>query len=447
MIRQSRALFLIGWISVLGFWSSSVVAQPSSDPEEYRALLLNQSIRPSVKQIENLLAIGVVTPLRNRTDLPKYEHKPRHDLQYNYPIWFATLIAGAPKMIAEFENSFPGATWAFIGRDMGIIADLFEAFYRSSGQTDRVVRINMSTGTLKGLTPELAFEYLTQHGYEENSKTPFILVDSVSRGGGRQGRTLIAAAYSRDPKTAYQKLSKLNYIGLRVVTTEIPDSPLKLSKDILRVESYLYKNELIEDFFTRHRILTFGDNQVREDFISCNEAGYEHWIGAWHGSYGPLSRTQDGILVPQRGPDSAYSKSIREAVLDYQLNVIQAVQKPKFLNKVEQEAKILDYHFSQVSLVQQDEPPVTRINALIQRVGIDSAAHVSIAMKSFRELKTIQEYEDLIKPAKNSQNAAYKKAKRAFKRNVLGIYPFWHFKHWAKNGSRPSSTQSRGNGQ
>src|SRR5437868_13584690 len=46
-----------------------------------------------------------------------------------------------PTLIVSLEKAFPGAKYAFLGRDMDLVADAVEAFYLSIGQTDRVARI------------------------------------------------------------------------------------------------------------------------------------------------------------------------------------------------------------------------------------------------------------------------------------------------------------------
>src|SRR4051812_9697865 len=92
--------------------------------------LLAQPERPTISQILTLLGqTDTLPPLENRKDLPRDQDKLDGGYQNNFPLWLQALESNCPKMITAFEGAFPGATWAFIGRDMDIHADCFEAFY------------------------------------------------------------------------------------------------------------------------------------------------------------------------------------------------------------------------------------------------------------------------------------------------------------------------------
>ncbi len=311
--------------------------------------LVNQVQRPSVQQIEQYLKNSTPLPeLQSETSLPKDSQKPRNDLQNNFPIWYTVLIQGAPQMIASFEKAFPGATWAFIGRDMAILADVFEAFYRSIGQTDRVARIGMSRGTLDGLTGELAMGLLESQGLElKEGMHPFILIDAVSRGGGRQGRYLLNAVYGALAQghkwpslswTSSDLLPYFNFIGLRVSTTAIPH------RDALQAQKLIEKDQ-DQNFidFDHYTIFTYTDGNVTQEFIGTNEAGYTHWTGSWHGSYGPVIQTGQGRVLAQVG--SLALEEVREATIRFQAYVVRAAQSPQFFINVKNEASKLGYSF------------------------------------------------------------------------------------------------------
>ena len=106
--------------------------------------LLHLEDRPTMQEIKKVARRWSKKELEHRVDLPKYDGRPEPDyLQNNYPLWFSHLEREAAQVIATFEYSFPGAQWVFMGRDMMILADLFESFYMQLGQEDRVVRLGM----------------------------------------------------------------------------------------------------------------------------------------------------------------------------------------------------------------------------------------------------------------------------------------------------------------
>jgi hypothetical protein len=297
---QGRCVIVIGLLSLL----SSNVCWAISD---IHSNLLKQPTRPTVLQIKELLTHWTPAPLQNETRLPKDVDKLRLDLQNNFPVWYSALISGGPQMIATFENAFPGATWAFIGRDMAIIADLFEAFYRSIGQTERVARIGMSRGTLKGLTSDLGTRLLESHGLKiQAGMHPFILVDAVSRGGGRQGRFLLNSVYAtrRDKWSSADLLPYFNFIGLRVLTTQIPFRSLVNAQERIQNHQNTLINSTTPLDFNRYEIFSYVDNHVVDRVIGTNEAGYSHWTGAWHGSYGPVILANGEVLASIGTPSS-----------------------------------------------------------------------------------------------------------------------------------------------
>lgn len=321
--------------------------------------ILAQETRPEVRQVIELCKTWDFPRLKvERTLLIDKFVSEGANLHNNYPVWFDALINNAPKMIATFERSFPGATWAFIGRDMSIFADLFEAFYLSIGQQSRVVRIGMSSGTLEGMTDERALSFLKANKFNEHAEHPYVFVDAISRGGGRQGRTLVQAIYNRlaHTKEDATRLSwYINFIGMKVSTTAIDDNPVDQAYLQLRT---IDTNKLFHsrrDVFNVLKIFTYSDGRDSKDdrYLGMNEAGYSHWTGAWHGPYGPLKDRDDGSISASPLPMQLLNvknydvevRKIREAVLLYQAHVIWAARSNDFRARVVAEARDLNYIF------------------------------------------------------------------------------------------------------
>lgn len=129
-----------------------------------------------------------------------------------------------PKMLALFEQSFPGATWVFLGRDVYDFGDYVDVFYRSIGQKDRVLRFDASKESFKS-----GFNYEDNHaeivGYLktlgidfstiDQAKHPYIVVDVASWRPMSQLRQVMRAGYEEyarlghDPKNLIRKYNVL----------------------------------------------------------------------------------------------------------------------------------------------------------------------------------------------------------------------------------------------
>lgn len=316
--------------------------------------LLRSPTRPTTQQIEKLLDDGWrPQPLDNATDLPKDPNKPSPDLQYNYPVWYKTAVEGMPRLIACLEQTFPGGKFVFIGRDTAAFVDFLEAFYHSLGQEDRVGSIGISSASLTHMTAKQAFHLLTSAGMPSDPKQfkhPFVLIDTISRGGGRQGRHLLNAAYDyfRSKNTDLGSLaSYLNFVGLRGSTTSIANHNVCGGFSILNSAVYRAFGSGPE-LFTENHILGFDDGrQPKTSYLGLNEASYTHWVGGWHGPYGEVH--QGGLLGSRiwAEPGPVYSEDVRAAVMNYQIHLIMAAREKSFLANVQAQASQLGYSFPQ----------------------------------------------------------------------------------------------------
>ncbi len=255
------------------------------------------------------------------------------------------LIDGAPVLIAAMEKTFPGATWAFVGRDSQLIGDIVEAFYLSLGQEDRVVRIGVSKPTFQnGVSDDLLMRYLADHGLaldEIRTAHPFILVDTISQGYGRQARQMVATVYSHYQARGFNPaalLRKVNIFGLRVSTFSGADHPVTFAEAFLREQEAIYSAGHRADFFDQHQILVFP-----EPIPLFNESGYEHFTFAWHGPFGPFQSVENGRI--ETTPGTLSQPPIRDAILYQQAKLHRAGSSVKFLQQVIQEAKKIEYEF------------------------------------------------------------------------------------------------------
>ena len=328
-------------LSSLLFFSTLVGAA------EYRSLeeILVQPTRPDMFAIKSLPSAPTFSsriPVNGQ-----WAKLHNYDERLAVASWTQLLLRHSPKLIALFENAYPGGRWAFIGRDGAAFADVFEAFYATVGQRDRVIRIGVSKASFDGLTVEHLKSALGGFNYSVDAwakQPPLLFVDPVSRGNGRQGRTLLAQLYEYLIQTQdaelFELVKKLNMIGLIVSThggqfTDIHD-PHRYLKDFKKVIDY-QRPEGLEALFHHHQFMS-----VPQDPHLANEAGYTHFIGAWHESFGPFGWSGSHAKA---AVGKLYHEDLRLSILWTQQQIWNAVTQPWFQQAVKNEASALGYVF------------------------------------------------------------------------------------------------------
>lgn len=336
-------VFSIQTLSLIIILSTSRGVQAQDD----YLRLLNKPTRPTVKEVTDFQIPserGIPLPAQNRLD---FLH------------WSDVLIDHAPTLIAQLEKAVPGATWAFLGRDSDAIADIVEAFYQSIGQTDRVVRIGMSKTTLwengngaQIATKEDIVEFIKSYGFDLASfrqSHPFIIVDTLSRGGGTQGRVVIDALYSvyeDQGGNAADLVRYFNMIGLATSTYQGFINSFDDAESIFTANENNYRQRdnhghsvFRTDFFSEHKIL-----MIPHAPNDAHESGYEHFVGAWHERYGPLRYDENNQLraIITNGP---FNIRIRKSILWMMRRSILAAHDLRFLAQVEGKALKLGYTF------------------------------------------------------------------------------------------------------
>lgn len=291
--------------------------------------LAAQQQRPTVMQLlKHASAVHLAAEAFQSCTAQKY--------YFDWLHWQTELHQHGPEFIAMLESAFPSATWAFVGRDTAMLADLTEAFYLSVGQKDRVVRLGISKGALDGMNNASIATYLRSKGLSLSKRAvrPFILVDTVSRGGavggyhlsGRQGRRLLDAGYNQFAANGGRPadlLERFNMIGLTVSTFAGEYYPVENISEHLKTEKSRYEREgIISEFLAQHRIPTWKDPGDR--FL---EVGYDHFTGAWHG---PFQKIQSGEEVP--GPET--NSVQRHDILVMQAKIAKLMVGRDFLDRV-----------------------------------------------------------------------------------------------------------------
>ena len=263
------------------------------------------------------------------------------DKRIDIPAWLRILLQTSPRMIATVEHLYPGAKWIFLGRDAMAISDVFEAYYHSIGEKDRVLRLGVSKASFnhldeRGLRKQFG-AYFKQQGFtweKADKLPPYIMIDAISGGYGRQGRSILAAMYMQglsEGKNPLFMVDRLNMIGLRVSTYNHPFIYDTTQSDYFaKKEKWLWVLGNAIDYnhlFGFKGILTY---QAESDHTH-NEAGYTHFVGAWHDSYGAFSTT--GVA----DVGDPYPLEMKKSILWTQKKIWEAVKTNTFANEVKKQ--------------------------------------------------------------------------------------------------------------
>lgn len=301
--------------------------------------LLKSKTRPSIATIqENYAALSIAD-----------ENLVRDD-RFNLNHFKTALIKDAPQFIVKLEKAHPEATFLFLGRDTQLIADVVDAFYLSIGQPNRVKQVGVSGPTLAGLNNKEVLSYLSQYGLSiENikaSKTPLILVDTISKGdvfdgaliSGRQGRHILQIIYKEwidlghDPK---ELLKKVNMIGMQVSTFREGNSD----------NNYRYSGIQKTDAIHAENAKRFGASDFNVEKIGhnlmlplisdtktlFNEAGYDHYTATWHDKF-QEPRKKGSKLI--QNPGELMPLNYRWSVLWMQKHIVESVFTEDFKSQV-----------------------------------------------------------------------------------------------------------------
>lgn len=312
--------------------------------------ILERSDRPTMAE--------VYKPLLNYEfpqDIPvnsKWALKNGYDQRIKIKSWTKILISYAPFLIATLEKAYPGATWVFIGRDGAAFADIFEAFYLALGQENRVLRLGISKASLNKVRSKQILDHLKAEGFDTskyNGSSSLVFIDPVSKGNGRQGRLILSYIYEYLMKKKKMQLKdiirKINLAGLIVSTHPGNYYTITNPENYYQQQDQLIDNGNLQGSDYNSIFNTHNFMSVDMAANAANEAGYTHFIGAWHNSFGPYQKdAQTGESRPVIG--APFSNEMKMSVLWSQQQIWKAVADISFLKKVQKEAKKLGYEFT-----------------------------------------------------------------------------------------------------
>lgn len=294
------------WFGVF-FWSIQVFANVEQAKNNLLALQHRPTMHEFFQAFEDL---PKTNPFKKLIDDP----------------YFSRLDSAAT-FIVELEYVYPGATWALLGRDSSLSADILESFYIANGQVDRVLRLNASGPSFNGGFQK---QFLYTAGLTDLNGYPhkkFMILDATSWSGSSQTKRLINAIYSSLPSTNVQaflpfvnavNIACSNYagVGVEIFPTTNPfkfwyESIVSLNAptSVLHAHGYTY-------------LASYGGEEV-----------------VWHGKFLPFvkeSEKSDRVFAPI-GPISP--EAFREHVLWWMYEVWSYVSTHDFKKKVDSIAR------------------------------------------------------------------------------------------------------------
>jgi hypothetical protein len=274
---------------------------------------------------------------------------------------FSTEI---PTLIVSLEKAFPGAKYAFLGRDMDLVADAVEAFYLSIGQTDRVARIKISTPSLQGATPDLITDYLIQLGLDvdpKSHKPPMVMVDYTSFGFNSQSTIITNAVLSELASKKYG-LKKSDVLTRFNVASIAGGSGIDTEQS---------KDEIANELKEQNKAFAKGGSITGIVRIPVDAIAYG---SEWHDKYGPLTRNANGKVTTT--PSYYYANEQRAETLKPMIKVIKLAISKKFQKQVADLAMAEDVMITNL--------PGLKLLTAEEKIALENAK-VAAQSKKFKE--------------------------------------------------------------
>ncbi len=201
-----------------------------------------------------------------------------------------------PALIVSLEKAFPNGIYAFLGRDMDLVADATDAFYRSINQNDRVARVRFSTPSLVGADFEKIGKYLSQIGLDvgkyDHEARPFVIIDYTSY--GLKGLTNV-----RLPSQArFVVQGAIRYLKNKGISPK--EIPNRIA--VATLSSSAKKNIAIEDPLKENSIAKTPSEYIARHYdlnsIVYLDAGDINlpYHSEWHGKYDKMRKNGNGEI-------------------------------------------------------------------------------------------------------------------------------------------------------
>ena len=281
--------------------------------------LLNSRSRPTIADVESKMTEAELQqPITEQFSGVRQEQVP--------------LIAN---LIAELEWAYPGAIYMPLGRDVVLIGDFVDAFYRSQGQPGRVIRLNASGQSLR-IDDSMIARFVQSSGVDIKNLAngPSYIVFDVSGYGlprGSQSTKILHAVYNEYVRLggkAKDLVRKFAFVNL----TASHGGGLAINPGVDR-----------EAFFLEHvKHLEVNPMSIPQRSFT----GSQHLRGQseWHTNFGLLTEMPDkSVIAPV--PAEPNALEVRKKILQEQRLTLLTVRQPWFIEQVQKRAKELGYEF------------------------------------------------------------------------------------------------------
>lgn len=232
------------------------------------------------------------------------------------------LPSKGPTFVVQLEIAFPGATFAFPGRDAAWVGEILEAFYLVTEQPNRVFYPPLSSQSIThGL--EKVLPIFQKYGFrvvEDGHELPtYVIVDGTRWAKDGQGQAYLGQLYQAYPTRDFRELiESINVVGVRR-DKDVQHPPIKWTAV-----------HWINNYFSTPSL---SGKRIPETVLYAENAFFNQDMKIhWHEPF--QAPGQD--LEPQHGPHS--QESIREAILFYQWEVYHTVFRKEFRDAVIQYA-------------------------------------------------------------------------------------------------------------
>ena len=279
--------------------------------------LLNSRTRPTMADVER--------EMQNQGD--KLEPLNDHTFLSHH-----LVIAN---LIAELEWAYPGAIYMPLGRDVVVIGDVIDAFYRSQGQPGRVIRLNASGQSLH-VSDELIARFVQSSGVDIKNLTKgpgYIFFDgsNYSLPRGSQSTKILNAVYNyyvNQGGHAKDILTKFAFFNLYSHGSGAVQVHPDLNREAFLKEQY--------DHLERHPM-----GIPQKTFTASHQP---YGSSEWHSNFNLLTEMPDGSVVAPPPAQPNHEATRREILLSM-TKMMAMVQHPKFIEAIQKRAKELGYEF------------------------------------------------------------------------------------------------------
>lgn len=244
---------------------------------------------------------------------------------------FMSQLNAVADMIAELEWAYPGAVYMPLGRDIVLVGDAIDAFYRAHGQPGRIIRLNASGRSLD-VGSVLIARWIESSGVDiknlANSRG-YIPFDGSNYGPSSQSTTILSAVYEK-------------YVHLGGNASDLVDKfaffNTARGNGAAQVNPGLDRESILKE--ERQLLATKRVSIPRQTFASSRPLRGQ---SEWHSNFLRIQTMPDGsVIAPSPEPNP---EQTRAYILAEMRAIMKATAAPEFLELVRDRARKLGYEF------------------------------------------------------------------------------------------------------